>query len=188
MSIRTLLTSTGGNTMQCSSCGSELPDGATICPACGRNPGDTEQEQESCAFCRLSFKEKVKACFASAAETVRNTADFKGRAGRCEFFSYLAASFVLLLLATIVLPQVASVALAGMLAIPGLTLSMRRMRDAGVMPWIPLIPLIWPLVFILAKATGRASAAAVNATFGIACCVAFAVYFLAFRPSVKTDA
>ena len=173
--------------MQCSSCGSELPDGATICPACGRNPGDTEQAQESCAFCRLSFTEKVKACFASAAETVRNTADFTGRASRCEFFSYLAASFVLLLLATIVLPQVASVALAGMLAIPGLSLSMRRMRDAGIMPWIPLIPLVWPVVFIFSKVTGSASAA-VNATFGIACCVAFAVYFLAFRPSAKTDA
>ncbi|MBR5051547.1 MAG: DUF805 domain-containing protein [Desulfovibrio sp.] len=173
--------------MQCSSCGSELPDGATICPACGRNPGDTEQAQESCAFCRLSFTEKVKACFASAAETVRNTADFTGRASRCEFFSYLAASFVLLLLATILLPQVASVALAGMLAIPGLSLSMRRMRDAGIMPWIPLIPLVWPVVFLFSKATGSAGQA-VNATFGIACCVAFAVYFLAFRPSAKTDA
>ena len=173
--------------MQCSSCGSELPDGATICPACGRNSGDTEQEQETCAFCRLSFTEKVKACFASAAETVRSTADFKGRAGRREFFSYLAASFALLLLATIILPQVASVALAGMLAIPGLSLSMRRMRDAGIMPWIPLIPLVWPVVFIFSKVTGSASAA-VNATFGIACCVAFAVYFLAFKPSAKTDA
>ena len=173
--------------MQCSSCGSELPDGATICPACGRNSGDTEQEQETCAFCRLSFTEKVKACFASAAETVRSTADFKGRAGRCEFFSYLSVSFVLLLLATILLPQVASVALAGMLAIPGLSLSMRRMRDAGIMPWIPLIPLVWPAVFIFSKVTGSASAA-VNATFGIACCVAFAVYFLAFKPSAKTDA
>ena len=173
--------------MQCSSCGSELPDGATICPACGRNSGDTEPEQETCAFCRLSFTEKVKACFASAAETVRSTADFKGRAGRCEFFSYLSVSFVLLLLATILLPQVASVALAGMLAIPGLSLSMRRMRDAGIMPWIPLIPLVWPVVFIFSKVTGSASAA-VNATFGIACCVAFAVYFLAFKPSAKTDA
>jgi len=169
--------------MQCSSCGSELPDGATICPACGRNPADAGQAQEACSFCKLSCKEKVKACFASAAETVRNTADFRGRSGRREFFCYLAASFALLLLATIILPKVASVALAGMLAIPGLTLSMRRMRDAGVMPWIPLIPLVWPLVCILGKMTGSASSAAVNATFGICCCVAFAVYFLAFRPS-----
>ena len=74
-----------------------------------------------------------------------------------------------------------------MLAIPGLSLSMRRMRDAGIMPWIPLIPLVWPVVFIFSKVTGSASAA-VNATFGIACCVAFAVYFLAFKPSAKTDA
>lgn len=83
--------------------------------------------------------------------------EFKGRAGRPEFWWFVLANFVVALLVSIIagtikVPMLATLYSLAVL-LPSLAVAARRLRDAGFTPWLLLIGLVpvigWIVLIVL---------------------------------------
>ena len=103
----------------------------------------------------MTFVDAIKSGF-------QNFANFRGRAGRAEFW-YWALFYVLVSLVVATVDRASGTNTIGNLVslafiVPNLAMSVRRFRDAGVTPWLlllqllPLIMLIWFVVALIVGA------------------------------------
>ncbi|MEY4390818.1 MAG: hypothetical protein RLZZ400_561 [Actinomycetota bacterium] len=116
----------------------------------------------------MTFVDAIKSGF-------QNFANFRGRAGRAEFW-YWALFYVLVSLVVGTVDNASGTSTIGNLVslafiVPNLAMSVRRFRDAGVNPWwlllqlLPVLMLIWFFVqiFISAYTVGTGGDAIFNA-------------------------
>ena len=102
----------------------------------------------------MDFQTAVKTCFSKYA-------DFSGRASRSEYWWFVLAEIVVLIVASLIHEYVYVIAALGFL-LPALAVGARRLHDIGKSGWLQLlwiIPVIgWAILIYWAAQPGQAGA------------------------------
>ena len=89
----------------------------------------------------MDFQTAVKTCLSKYA-------DFSGRASRSEFWWFVLAQLVVLIVASLIHRFVYGIAALGLL-LPALAVGARRLHDIGKTGWLLLLALIPPVNLVL---------------------------------------
>nr|MBQ8244503.1 DUF805 domain-containing protein [Oscillospiraceae bacterium] len=139
--------------MYCKTCGKELPEGTRYCAHCGaaQSSGDTYNTYNTYNYNRspepkppVGFVEAVKLYF-------QNYANFSGRSRRSEYWYACLFTFLLSLVVSMVIPDLAFIVSLATL-VPSIAICVRRLHDigkAGVWYLICFIPLVGGIILLV---------------------------------------
>jgi uncharacterized membrane protein YhaH (DUF805 family) len=146
--------------INCDGCGHKIHVSALSCPDCGKIKLDNPLGGEA-----RTFSKAFKVCFSKYFV-------FKGRASRSEFWFWILANFLIILLFSIFAVTPITIVTTPLYAVwilaiifPTISVSVRRMHDQNITGWIVLLFTIMNLFFLLLQAVSAYALA--DAVFNI---------------------
>lgn len=154
--------------IECPFCGASHASTDQVCPSCGHllldnaNDGDDilgtvktglgtvrDEAQKSLPGLKRNFIllfNDVKIVLAMAWKAFARYVDFKGKASRDEYWAFILVCFLITRLLCLLQAELVAQIIAILCIVPGLAITVRRIRDTGLSPWmifaIPLLPLL----------------------------------------------
>lgn len=137
--------------MYCKNCGKELFEGAQVCSHCG----SAQTGGNTCNICNTyhrSPEPKPSIGFIEATKLFfTRYADFSGRSRRSEYWYASLFTFLLSLLVSLVIPDLAGIVSLAIL-IPSIAICVRRLHDigkGGVWYLLGFIPLVGGIILLV---------------------------------------